>query len=82
MAATNMINGSLIFLNLSRTPMVAKAISAVGMSLIVLMAITITAPANAPITAAVMPSTNAFILGCLPYFLKYGAGITVNKITW
>ena len=42
---------------------VPKAIKAVGMSLIVLIAITITAPANAPTTAAVMPSTNAFMLG-------------------
>ncbi len=41
----------------------ANAINAVGMSLMVLIAITITAPAKAPTTAAVMPSTNAFMLG-------------------
>jgi hypothetical protein len=58
---------------------VAIAINAVGMSLIVGIAITITEPANAPTTAAVMPSTKALILLCLPYSLKQGAGIMVNK---
>ena len=74
-----MICGSFTFLVLNKIITVAKAINAVGISFIVLMAITITAPANAPMTAAVIPSTKAFILGFLPYFLKYGAGITVNK---
>ncbi len=46
---------------------IANAINAVRMSLIVRIPITITEPANAPTTAAVMPSTNAFMLGCLPY---------------
>ena len=40
---------------------------------------TTTAPAIAPMAAAVTPSTNAMIAGRLPYFLKYGAGITVNR---
>jgi hypothetical protein len=33
----------------------------------------------APMAAAVTPSTNATMLGSLPYFLKYGAGITVKR---
>ncbi len=66
-AATNIICGSFIFFDFISIAIVAKAINAVGMSLIVRIAITITEPANAPTTAAVMPSTNALILGCLPY---------------
>jgi hypothetical protein len=38
-----------------------------------------TAPTSAPINAAVMPSTNALMLVFYAIFLKYGAGITVNK---
>jgi len=52
---------------LNKIIIVDNAIIAVGISFIVRIAITITAPTNAPITAAVMPSTNAFILGCFPY---------------
>ncbi len=78
-AAIKIICGSLIFFVFNRIMIVAIAINAVGMSLIVRIAITITEPANAPTTAAVMPSTNAFMLLYLPYFLKYGAGIMVNK---
>lgn len=38
-----------------------------------------TAPAIAPMAAAVTPSTNAVSAGSLPYFLKYGAGMIVNR---
>ena len=50
--------------------MVAIAITAVGISSILLCAMTITAPANAPITAAVMPSTKALIDLFFAIFLK------------
>lgn len=40
---------------------------------------TATAPMIAPMDANVTPSTNATNAGAIPYFLKYGAGITVSK---
>lgn len=71
--------GSCTFLYFNSIAVTATAINIVGISFKVLFAKTRTAPAIAPIAAAVTPSTKAFIAGCLPYFLKYGAGITVNK---
>ena len=50
-----------------------------GISTTARIAITITEPTNAPITVAVMPSTNALMEVFFAYFLKYGAGITVSK---
>ena len=55
------------------------AINAVIMSTMLRVAITTTAPTNAPITAAVIPSTKVFTDWFFAIFLKYGAGITVNK---
>ena len=69
-AATKIIYCSFTFFAFTKTIMVVNAITAVGTSFIVRVAITITAPAYAPITAAVMPSTNALMPGFLPYFLK------------
>ena len=48
-------------------------------SIIERFANTTTDPAIAPIAAAVMPSTKASNAGCLPYFLKYGAGKIVSR---
>jgi hypothetical protein len=62
-AAIKMMVGSFIFLLFNSSNMVAKAIIAVGMSVIVRITMTITALANAPMTAAVMPPTKAFTLG-------------------
>lgn len=46
--------------------MLVKAINAVGMSVILRIAMMATAPAKAPIPAAVIPSTNALML-CNPF---------------
>ncbi len=48
-----------------------KAINAVGMSVILRIAMIITAPTKAPITAAVIPSTNALML-CNPFKMWRG----------
>ncbi len=61
---------SFTFFVLNKIIIVPTAINAAGMSSIVRMPMTNTDPANAPATAVVMPSTNAFILTCSPYFLK------------
>lgn len=52
---------------------------AVGISIIERVAMMITEPTNAPITAAVIPSTKALILWFLAIFLKEGAKSTVNR---
>ncbi len=43
------------------------------------VAIIITEPTSAPMTAAVIPSTNALMLSFFAIFLKNGARITVNR---
>ncbi len=78
-ADTKIISGSLTFFVVNNTAIALNAIKVVGMSLIVRMAMTTTAPARAPTTAAVIPSTNAFMLACFEYLRKYGAGKIVNK---
>ena len=69
--------GSCSFLNLQSKATVASAPERT--SVIERCASTMTAPAIAPIAAAVTPSTNAISAGCLPYFLKYGAGMIVKR---
>ena len=78
-AATAIIYGSRIFFTNSKAQTVMMAINAVIMSTMLRVAITTTAPTNAPITAAVIPSTKVFTDWFFAIFLKYGAGITVNK---
>ena len=73
------MTGSCSFLNLHNNAMVIAAISAAGRSNTERFAITITEPVMAPMAAAVMPSTKASTPGSLPYFLKYGAGMVVNR---
>lgn len=77
-AAPMTISGSGSFLNFHSNAAVASANTAVIQSVIERVAITTTAPAYAPMAAAVTPSTNATMPGCLPCFLKYGAGSTVR----
>ena len=60
-AAVKMISGSLIFLKNINTITDTNVIIAVGKSTILRIPIMTTAPTKAPITAAVMPSTNALI---------------------
>ena len=43
------------------------------------VAMTITEPVMAPMAAAVMPSTKATTPGSFPYFLKWGAEMTVIR---
>ena len=69
-AAIKMIIGSCIFLNLNNNNNVETAIITEMISVNCRFANTSTAPAIAPIAAAVTPSTKALIAGCLPYFLK------------
>ena len=71
--------GSGTFLKRHSTLAVASASAAVTQSVMERWPITITAPLIAPIAAAVTPSTNATIAGRLPCFLKYGAGMIVNR---
>jgi hypothetical protein len=78
-AAINIIQGSCNYFIKIRESMEPAAISAVGMSLIDLIAITTTAPSRAPITAAVIPSTNVFTELFLAIFLNEGARIRVIK---
>lgn len=74
-----MIKGSCIFLNLSNNKIVITAMATDVRSVNCLFPSTHTAPAIAPIAAALTPSTKAFMPGCLPYFLKYEAGMMVNR---
>ena len=67
--------GSGNFLNFHNSATAATAIKAVGMSMIERLAMTITEPVMAPM-AAVDEGQSP---GNLPYFLKYGAGIPVNR---
>ncbi len=60
---------------------VVIAIKAVGMSFMVRIPITITEPANAPTTAAVIPSTNALMLRCLPYFFEIWCWQNCKQVT-
>ena len=69
-AAAAMTNGSGIFLNFHKTIIVANAIVTDGQSVSDRLPSTNTAPAMAPMAAAVMPSTKALMAGCFPYFLK------------
>ena len=78
-AAESIMTGSLIFLIYMSTSMLAMAINKVGISFILRDAITKTDPIRAPTTAALIPSTNAFIEEFFAIFLKYGAGITVKR---
>src|SRR5262249_45216441 len=78
-AAIATITGSDTFFAFHSNSTVASARRAVGMSTIERLPSTMTAPVMAPIAAAVTPSTNATIAGSFPYFLKYGAGITVKR---
>ena len=63
-AATKISTGSFTFLTFNNIRAEVIAITAVGTSWLVLVLIIITEPARAPTTAAVIPSTNAFKLGC------------------
>jgi hypothetical protein len=69
-AAAAMMYGSCIFLYMTSTTTVAAAIIMVGISINDLDPRMITAPAMAPIAAAVIPSTKALMPGRFPYFLK------------
>ena len=73
------MTGSGSFLKRHRIAAVAMASAAVIQSEMERWPMTITAPVMEPIAAAVTPSTKATTSGRLPYFLKYGAGITVNR---
>src|SRR5487761_2140180 len=78
-AAIATSTGSGSFFTFQIAPTAQIAITAVVASTIVRSASTITAPVIAPIAAAVTPFTNASSGGRRPYFLKYGAGKTVNR---
>lgn len=58
-AAIKIMIGSFTFFTFNNTTIVNNAIIVVGMSFIVLIAITTTVPAKGPTTAAVIPSTKA-----------------------
>ena len=53
--------------------------SNVGISFMLREAITKTDPIKAPMTAAVIPSTNALMDVFFAIFLKYGAGMIVKR---
>jgi hypothetical protein len=59
---------------------VPMARAAVTQSVIERWPSTMTAPVIAPMAAAVTPSTKATMPGCLPCFLKYGAGMMVKQV--
>src|SRR4051812_31131755 len=69
-AATSIIKGSCIFLKRRRIKIVTTAIATEIISVNCLLAKTITAPAIAPIAAAVIPSMIAFTFEFFPHFLK------------
>lgn len=60
--ATKMSRSSFTFFVFNKIIIIVTAITAVSISLIVRITITITEPAKSPATAAVIPFTNAFYL--------------------
>ena len=69
-AAINIINGSCSFLKCNKIKIVTRAIPTDIRSVNCLLANTTTAPAIAPMAAAVLPSTIALIAKFFPHFLK------------
>ena len=80
-AAARMIYGSGSFLNFRRRIAVINAMRIVATSVNVRCASTTTAPAIAPIAAAVTPSTNALIEGSFPYFFEVRGRDNSKQIT-